>query len=66
MIKTIVPVVPVTKIEPTLEVLAKVGFTLHEQVLDQAAQGDEPAYKGRMLTYNRSSAPLTNSGRTQS
>ena len=29
MIKTIVPVVPVTKIEPTLEVLAKVGFTLN-------------------------------------
>jgi hypothetical protein len=27
MIKTIVPVVPVSKIEPTIEVLAKVGFT---------------------------------------
>ncbi|MFM1795549.1 MAG: hypothetical protein RLZZ340_226 [Actinomycetota bacterium] len=26
MIKTIVPVVPVSKIEPTLELLAKVGF----------------------------------------
>ena len=29
MIKTIVPVVPVTKIEPTVEVLAKVGFKLN-------------------------------------
>ena len=27
MIKTIVPVVPVTKLEPTIELLAKVGFT---------------------------------------
>jgi hypothetical protein len=26
MIKTVVPVVPVTKLEPTIEVLAKVGF----------------------------------------
>jgi hypothetical protein len=27
MIKSVVPVVPVTKIEPTIELLAKVGFT---------------------------------------
>jgi len=27
MIKTVVPVVPVTKLEPTIEVLAKVGFS---------------------------------------
>lgn len=29
MIKTIVPVVPVTKIEPTIELLEKVGFKLN-------------------------------------
>ena len=29
MIKTIVPVVPVTQIEPSVEVLAKVGFELN-------------------------------------
>lgn len=29
------------------------GFAMHEQVLDQAAQGGEDAYKGRMLTYTR-------------
>ena len=27
MIKTVVPVVPVTKLEPTIELLAKVGFS---------------------------------------
>ena len=29
------------------------GFSLHEQLLDRPAQGDAPAYKGRMLTYTR-------------
>jgi hypothetical protein len=29
MIKSVVSVVPVTKIEPTIELLAKVGFTLN-------------------------------------
>jgi predicted nicotinamide N-methyase len=29
------------------------GFSLREQVLDRPAMGDVPAYKGRMLTYNR-------------
>ena len=33
--------------------MAQLGFAMHEQVLDQAAQGDVDAYKGRMLTYTR-------------
>ena len=33
--------------------MALLGFAMHEQVLDQAAQGGEDAYKGRMLTYKR-------------
>lgn len=33
--------------------MARVGFAMHEQVLDQAPLGLEPAYKGRMLTYSR-------------
>ncbi|MEY4733412.1 MAG: hypothetical protein RLZZ464_1478 [Pseudomonadota bacterium] len=33
--------------------MARVGFAMQEQVLDQAALGDTPAYKGRMLTYTR-------------
>jgi hypothetical protein len=33
--------------------MARVGFTMHEQVLDQAAQDGIDAYKGRMLTYTR-------------
>ena len=34
--------------------MARAGFNLHEQVLDQAASADLVAYKGRMLTYTRS------------
>jgi hypothetical protein len=33
--------------------MARVGFVMHELVLDQAANDDEAAYKGRMLTYTR-------------
>jgi predicted nicotinamide N-methyase len=33
--------------------MARVGFALHEQVLDQPAHDDMLAYKGRMLTYTR-------------
>jgi len=33
--------------------MAHAGFTMHEQVLDQAAHDGEEAYKGRMLTYTR-------------
>jgi predicted nicotinamide N-methyase len=33
--------------------MARLGFAMHEQVLDQSAQEDSPAYKGRMLTYTR-------------
>lgn len=33
--------------------MARVGFALHEQVLDQPAHGELAAYKGRMLTYTR-------------
>ena len=33
--------------------MARVGFVLHEQVLDQAAHDGVAAYKGRMLTYTR-------------
>lgn len=33
--------------------MARVGFVMHELVLDQAAHDDEAAYKGRMLTYTR-------------
>ena len=33
--------------------MARVGFAMHEQVLDQAAHADGLAYKGRMLTYTR-------------
>ena len=33
--------------------MAHAGFDLHEQVLDQPANADHAAYKGRMLTYTR-------------
>ena len=33
--------------------MARVGFVMHERVLDQAAHDDEAAYKGRMITYTR-------------
>jgi predicted nicotinamide N-methyase len=33
--------------------MARVGYVMHELVLDQAANDDEAAYKGRMLTYTR-------------
>jgi len=33
--------------------MARVGFVMHELILDQAAHDDEAAYKGRMLTYTR-------------
>ena len=33
--------------------MARVGFAMHEQVVDQAAHGNMDAYKGRMLTYTR-------------
>ena len=33
--------------------MARVGFAMQEQVLDQAAWGEELGYKGRMLTYTR-------------
>lgn len=33
--------------------MARVGFALHEQVLDQPAHDGLAAYKGRMLTYTR-------------
>lgn len=33
--------------------MARVGFALHEQVLDQPAHEAALAYKGRMLTYTR-------------
>ena len=33
--------------------MALLGFVLHEQLLDDAAQLDTAPYKGRMLTYTR-------------
>jgi hypothetical protein len=33
--------------------MARAGFAMHEQVLDQSAHADALAYKGRMLTYTR-------------
>ena len=33
--------------------MAQAGFTMHEQVLDQASLAGLSAYKGRMLTYTR-------------
>ena len=33
--------------------MARVGFAMHEQVLDQPAHDNALAYKGRMLTYTR-------------
>lgn len=33
--------------------MARVGFAMHEQVLDQPAHQETLAYKGRMLTYTR-------------
>jgi hypothetical protein len=33
--------------------MARVGFAMHEQMLDQAADKGVDAYKGRMLTYTR-------------
>lgn len=33
--------------------MGRVGFAMQEQVLDQVAHGEQPAYKGRMLTYTR-------------
>lgn len=33
--------------------MARAGFAMHEQVLDEVAHGDVVAYKGRMLTYTR-------------
>jgi len=33
--------------------MARVGFAMHEQVLDQTAHDGVDAYKGRMLTYTR-------------
>lgn len=33
--------------------MARAGFALHEQVLNQAADGQRLAYRGRMLTYTR-------------
>ncbi len=55
--------------------MARVGFAMHEQVLDRAAHDGIDAYKGRMLTYTRQgqhsgaapvSVTLTNSSRSQS
>jgi predicted nicotinamide N-methyase len=31
--------------------MAEQGFTFTEQRMDQSAQGNEPAYKGRLLVY---------------
>jgi predicted nicotinamide N-methyase len=33
--------------------MARVGFSMHEQVLNQVAHDAQAAYKGRMLTYKR-------------
>ena len=33
--------------------MARAGFAMHEHLLEQAATLDQPAYKGRMLTYTR-------------
>jgi hypothetical protein len=33
--------------------MARVGFSMHEQVLNQVAHDAQAAYKGRMLTYTR-------------
>jgi predicted nicotinamide N-methyase len=33
--------------------MARVGFVMHEKILDQLAQDGVAAYKGRMLTYTR-------------
>jgi predicted nicotinamide N-methyase len=33
--------------------MARAGFSMHEQVLDQVARDSQAAYKGRMLTYTR-------------
>jgi predicted nicotinamide N-methyase len=33
--------------------MAGLGFVMHDQVLDMAAQGSKQAYKGHMLTYTR-------------
>jgi predicted nicotinamide N-methyase len=33
--------------------MARMGFSMHEQVLDQVANDAQAAYKGRMLTYKR-------------
>ena len=33
--------------------MGRVGFAMQEHLLDQAATLDQPAYKGRMLTYTR-------------
>lgn len=33
--------------------MARAGFAMHEQVLDQVAHDEVAAYKGRMLTYTR-------------
>ncbi len=33
--------------------MARVGFAMHERVLDHVATPGTPAYKGRMLTYTR-------------
>lgn len=33
--------------------MARLGFSMHEQVLDMVAHDDEPVYKGRMLTFTR-------------
>jgi predicted nicotinamide N-methyase len=33
--------------------MARVGFSMHEKILDQLAHDDQAAYKGRMLTYTR-------------
>jgi predicted nicotinamide N-methyase len=33
--------------------MARLGFSMHEQVLDTVAHDDEPVYKGRMLTFTR-------------
>jgi predicted nicotinamide N-methyase len=33
--------------------MARAGLVMHEHLLDQTARLDQPAYKGRMLTYTR-------------
>ena len=37
--------------------MARLGFVLHEQLLEEAARHDTAAYKGRMLTYTRQGLP---------